>query len=138
MHPLVRGLDSSKKSNRSLPLAYTKQRRDKQLAKSLGSQESGVHAKRSSPIPLKVLDMSQQEQRVQAQRNCRMCWRESNDSVVTRNIEKMVRDSQARLLNQRVKELFEKQHKKESSAEIPKKCQQPEKQQEITGRWRSS
>ncbi|KAI8034887.1 uncharacterized protein LOC128261112 [Drosophila gunungcola] len=114
IHPLVRGQDKKvRKPNQRLPSEisatlqrHSAQRRGEQLARSLRFQDTVDHPRPSSTMPLKILEIRERRRSPVGHplRDRRMI-----DSMRTRNIERMVRESQARLLNKRVEELFEKQ-----------------------------
>ncbi|KAH8303124.1 hypothetical protein KR059_000847 [Drosophila kikkawai] len=102
MHPVVRKLNSSIKQKRGLSFSGQKRRRDEQLVKVLGSQAS--NSKQSPHM---------------------MAWMDVRDSVVTRNIEKMVRESQIRLQSRRISDRVEKRGTKELAYEIRKRLKKP-------------
>ncbi|XP_017045550.1 uncharacterized protein LOC108091064 isoform X2 [Drosophila ficusphila] len=106
--------------------AHSAQRRGEQLPRTLRTQEPGAIARTRSPIPeRKIQKTSQREQGASlsqgnALRDRRMPSQEAIDSMRTRNMERIVRGSQARMLNERVKELFEKQPEKDCLVSHPK------------------
>ncbi|XP_043658998.1 uncharacterized protein LOC122623744 isoform X2 [Drosophila teissieri] len=77
------------------------QRREQQLARSLRSPGPSDTASPSSTIPLKILEMTQRDRTMSSQLVM--------DAMRIRNMERMVRKSEARMLNERVKKLLEKQ-----------------------------
>ncbi|EDX16558.1 GD24791 [Drosophila simulans] len=116
LHPLVRDQDKrTKRHKRRLPFEksatlrlHNAQRREEQLARTMLSQDcSGSHSS-SSTIPLKILQMTQRDRMMSSQLVI--------DAMRTRNMERMVRKSEARMLNERVKKLLEKQ--KEAKVEV--------------------
>lgn len=116
MHPLVRERDKrTKRHKRRLPFEksatlrlHNAQRREEQLARTMLSQDcSGSHSSSHTAIPLKILQMTQRDRMMSSQLVI--------DAMRTRNMERMVRKSEARMLNERVKKLLEKQ--KESKLE---------------------
>ncbi|XP_016986931.1 uncharacterized protein LOC108049982 [Drosophila rhopaloa] len=131
IHPLTRCLEKKvKKPNQRLPFeksatmrAHSAQRRGEQLARTVRSQDTSDHPRPSSTIPLKILEMSQRERSQMGHplRDRRMLSQEVIDSMRTRNMERMVRESQARMLNERIKD-----QKQEQSADEPEKSEVPE------------
>ncbi|EDV46054.2 uncharacterized protein LOC6551602 [Drosophila erecta] len=115
MHPLVRDEDKrTTKHKRRLPTEksatmrlHNAQRRAEQLARTLRSKDPSGSPSPNSTIPLKILEMTQRTHTISSQLVI--------DAMRTRNMERMVRKSEARMLNERVKKLFEKQ--KEAKAE---------------------
>ncbi|XP_017121686.1 uncharacterized protein LOC108142370 [Drosophila elegans] len=126
IHPLVRGQDKKvRKPSQRLPSEisatmrrHSAQKRGEQLARSLRFQDPGDHPTPSSTIPLKILEIKERRRSPVGHplRDRRMI-----DLMRTRNIERMVRESDARLLNKRVKELFEKQE--EQPADKPERSE---------------
>lgn len=115
MHPLVKGQDKKRLpfEKSATMRTHNAQRRGEQLARTLRSQDPSDRPRSSSTIPLKILEMVQRERRLTGHppRDRRMSAQ--MDSMRSRNMERMVRESQARLLKGRVKELFERQEEKE-------------------------
>ncbi|XP_032581500.1 uncharacterized protein LOC6619856 [Drosophila sechellia] len=116
LHPLVRDQDKkTKRHKRRLPFEksatlrlYNAQRREEQLARTMLSQDCSDSHSSSSTIPLKILQMTQRDRMMSSQLVI--------DAMRTRNMERMVRKSEARMLNERVKKLLEKQ--KEAKVEV--------------------
>ncbi|KAH8235520.1 hypothetical protein KR032_001798 [Drosophila birchii] len=105
-HPVIRNLNiANKQKKRSLSLACCqKRRRNEQLAKKLGSQASSTH---SRPIPLKIVAMRKLKD-TQHPNHHRVGWQDVRDSVVIRNIEKIVRESQVKSRNRQAKPAIDK------------------------------
>ncbi|KAH8354685.1 hypothetical protein KR084_002566 [Drosophila pseudotakahashii] len=108
---LVRGLEKKRLpfEKSATMRTHNAQRRGEQLARSLRSQQdatSGSPWSRSSSTipPLKILEMAQRKRKM-------MSSQQQIDAMRTRNMERMVRESQAR------KELLEKRQEKEMETE---------------------
>jgi len=91
---------------------HNAQRRGEQLARTLRSHDPSDRPRSSSTIPLKILEMVQRERRLTGHPPRDRRISAQMDSMRSRNMERMVRESQARLLKGRVKELFERQEEK--------------------------
>ncbi|EDX01978.1 uncharacterized protein LOC6525031 [Drosophila yakuba] len=109
LHPLVRDQDKrTNKHKRRLPIEksatmrlHNAHRREEQLGRTLRSQDPSGTPSPSTTIPLKILEMTQRDRTMSAQLVI--------DAMRTRNMERMARKSEARMLNERVRKLLEKQ-----------------------------
>ncbi|XP_020805529.1 uncharacterized protein LOC110181933 [Drosophila serrata] len=98
IHPVIRNLNSSNKQKRNLSMASPKRRKDVQLSKNLATQSGSLHSK---TIPIKMVAMRKQETPHSSHR--RMGWEDIRDLVVTKNIEKILRESKLTPLQRRRK-----------------------------------
>ncbi|XP_016948032.1 uncharacterized protein LOC108023261 [Drosophila biarmipes] len=115
MHPLVKGQDKKRLpfEKSATMRSHSALRRGEQLARTLRSQDTSGRPGSRSTIPLKILEMVQRERRLTGHPPRDRRISAQIDSMRTRNMERMVRESQARLLTGRVKELFGRQEEKE-------------------------
>ncbi|XP_017084569.1 uncharacterized protein LOC108116931 isoform X2 [Drosophila eugracilis] len=120
IHPLVKGQNKKPKrlptDKAATMRKYNAQRREGQLAQTMRSQDPNVGLRPSSTIPLKIFGMAPKE-RIQFDHLSRDVQTPSQlaiDLLKAKNMERMVRDSQSRLLNERVKKLFEKHEETEA------------------------
>ncbi|XP_017011162.2 uncharacterized protein [Drosophila takahashii] len=106
IHPLARGQEKKRLpfEKSATMRTHSAQRRGEQLARSLRSQQDASGSRSSTIPPLKILEMVQRERNM-------MSSQQQIDAMRTRNMERMVRESQAR------RELLEKRLEKEVETE---------------------